>query len=107
MKQQRFTQGQRVTKTVISVGKYAWTADGRIISDPAKTEMVLVNWTHGGVSREHVNALRHVEEVAPAEGCPNCGEQRMDWLVWDDDCEAVTCQTCGTVYTPTVLAEKS
>ncbi len=38
-----------------------------------------------------------VEEVF---GCPRCGERRVDWLVWDDDGEQVTCSTCGQVYDP-------
>ncbi len=38
--------------------------------------------------------------VEQALGCPRCGERRVDWLVWDDDGEQVTCQTCGQVYDP-------
>ena len=29
--------------------------------------------------------------------CPKCGEQRMDWLLLDDD-DRITCQTCGEQY---------
>lgn len=38
--------------------------------------------------------------VEPAEACPGCGETDIDKLVWDDECVAVTCQTCSTVYVP-------
>lgn len=38
--------------------------------------------------------------VAYALGCPECGEIRADSLVWDDDGENVTCQSCGNVYVP-------
>jgi predicted RNA-binding Zn-ribbon protein involved in translation (DUF1610 family) len=37
--------------------------------------------------------------VAPRHACPGCGEDRLDWLVWQDD-EQVRCSTCGTVYEP-------
>ncbi len=41
------------------------------------------------------------EEIVPVScACPNCGERRMDELVWDDDGYEVTCTTCGTVYKP-------
>ena len=39
------------------------------------------------------------ERVAPVFACPCCGEDRMDWLVWDED-EMVNCKTCGEVYEP-------
>jgi len=37
------------------------------------------------------------------DACPECGEDRIDWLVWNnsaDDDETVTCQSCQTVYVP-------
>ena len=37
--------------------------------------------------------------VAEHNACPQCGEKRMDWLVWQDD-ERVKCATCGQVYEP-------
>ena len=47
------------------------------------------------------NAITNNETmVLAAERCPNCEEQRMDWLIWDDDGWEVKCHTCGTVYTP-------
>ena len=30
--------------------------------------------------------------------CPECGEDRMDWLIWSDDGDELECQTCGEVY---------
>ena len=36
--------------------------------------------------------------VGSCMACPKCGENRVDWLVWQD--ELVTCATCGTVYDP-------
>ncbi len=38
--------------------------------------------------------------VGEGARCPQCGENRMDYLAWDKDFEQVTCQTCGKVYTP-------
>ena len=35
----------------------------------------------------------------PEDACPDCGEVRIDYLVWDDD-EKVTCSSCGCVYVP-------
>jgi len=37
--------------------------------------------------------------VAEHNACPQCGEKRIDWLVWQDD-ERVKCSTCGEVYAP-------
>ena len=43
----------------------------------------------------------HVDDVV-LEGfaCPECGERRMDCLLYcnPDDDTTVTCQTCGTAY---------
>ena len=41
--------------------------------------------------------------VEVGQECPNCGEERMDWLVWDDDGELVTCETCGHSYVPPMV----
>ena len=45
---------------------------------------------------------RHMEgdEVDEDFSCPECGERRVDWLVWNDEGTAVTCATCNTVYVP-------
>ena len=32
--------------------------------------------------------------------CPNCFEDRVDWLTWGNDGETVTCASCGAVYNP-------
>ncbi len=42
-----------------------------------------------------------IEQVVsnPEDACPDCGEARIDYLVWDDD-EKVTCASCGCVYVP-------
>jgi len=40
------------------------------------------------------------EMVDEKFACPNCGEQKMDWLIWDEDADTVKCQSCGTVYDP-------
>jgi len=39
------------------------------------------------------------ETVPPDAVCPDCGENRMDELVWNAE-ENVVCQTCGRVYDP-------
>lgn len=33
--------------------------------------------------------------VIPALACPHCDENRIDWLIWQDD-EIVVCQSCQT-----------
>ena len=40
------------------------------------------------------------DRVAPDAVCPNCHEERVDWLVWDEDGETVTCWRCGATYDP-------
>ena len=46
----------------------------------------------------------HAEEheTTDSHPCPNCGENRIDWLVWDEDGfdTELECSTCGTVYVP-------
>ena len=37
--------------------------------------------------------------VHPLGGCPECEEQNIDNLVWDEDGIVVICQTCGKNYT--------
>jgi len=48
--------------------------------------------------------------VRPEAACPDCGERRIDWLVWTDDV-AVRCALCGGQYRPDdiidQLAEKA
>ena len=40
-------------------------------------------------------------ETVPTEyQCPTCGENRIDWLVWDEETETVVCATCQTRYVP-------
>ncbi len=39
------------------------------------------------------------DRVLPAWGCPQCGEDRADHLVWQDDV-TVRCTKCGTEYRP-------
>lgn len=41
-------------------------------------------------------------EVEKGLECPQCGESRMDLLVWDDDGEEETCRTCGNIYRPVI-----
>jgi uncharacterized Zn finger protein len=38
--------------------------------------------------------------VYPGEECPQCGENSLEKLIMDEDCEKVTCRSCGVVYTP-------
>ena len=45
-------------------------------------------------------ASEGIEELVPSgAGCPSCGEQRCDMLVWRNG-EDVVCVTCGAVYDP-------
>jgi predicted RNA-binding Zn-ribbon protein involved in translation (DUF1610 family) len=38
--------------------------------------------------------------ASPDDACPDCGENRIDWLAWDENGEFVTCTSCGCVYVP-------
>ncbi|MCC6909439.1 MAG: hypothetical protein IT430_15975 [Phycisphaerales bacterium] len=39
--------------------------------------------------------------VEPEAACPNCGERRIDELVWQNDEDGqVRCATCDFVYIP-------
>jgi hypothetical protein len=41
------------------------------------------------------------EERCPdGSQCPQCGENRIDYLWWDKEGIQVTCDTCGCVYEP-------
>jgi uncharacterized Zn finger protein len=44
--------------------------------------------------------LDDLGRVTVAYACPQCGERRIDYLVWNEE-ERVECQTCGQVYDPT------
>ena len=44
------------------------------------------------------------DRVDPDSGCPECGETRTDWLVWDEYGETVTCTRCGHTYDPAAVA---
>ena len=37
--------------------------------------------------------------VDPSSACPDCGERRVDILVWQED-ESVRCARCRTTYIP-------
>lgn len=53
------------------------------------------------VKNEKALTVDAEEDIVPTGAeCPECGENRVDWLVWDDDCEIVTCTTCGAEYVP-------
>jgi len=38
------------------------------------------------------------DKVPSGCGCPKCGEDRVDWLLLDEDGETVECQVCGMKY---------
>ena len=40
------------------------------------------------------------ELVNEGDRCGFCGEQRMDWLVWQEDEIHLRCGTCGVVFQP-------
>ena len=40
------------------------------------------------------------EVVDDGDECQECGECRMDYLVWMEDGETVKCSTCGHEYNP-------
>lgn len=37
--------------------------------------------------------------VRPEDACPECGEDREDWLEWSND-SAIRCRSCGHDYVP-------
>ena len=41
--------------------------------------------------------MTNQERVSADEQCPNCHENRMDYLVWQDD-ETIKCASCGCEY---------
>jgi rubredoxin len=43
--------------------------------------------------------LDYLGLVTVACACPQCGERRLDYLIWNEE-EQVECQTCGQVYDP-------
>lgn len=50
------------------------------------------------MATEHADTEDSDDEVPRGCGCPNCGEQRIDWLAINEDGETVTCNTCGRRY---------
>ena len=52
---------------------------------------------------EEPNARWDAGLIELGQECPNCGEERMDKLEWDEDGTEVTCLTCGTKYVPPLL----
>ena len=52
---------------------------------------------------ESANARWDAGLVEHGQECPKCGEERMDYLEWDDDGTQVTCSTCGHVYAPPII----
>ena len=40
------------------------------------------------------------DKVRDKWGCPECGERRVDRLVWTEGGAAVWCERCGTVHVP-------
>lgn len=51
-----------------------------------------------GIDVAHVTG--HSDLVAPALGCPQCGNRATDLLTWDEHYEKVTCDLCGCIYEP-------
>ena len=41
-----------------------------------------------------------LDTVEPWDACPECGENLIDNLVWDDDGAFITCGGCNTQYVP-------
>jgi len=41
-----------------------------------------------------------VDRVDKSSECPNCGEDRVDWLGWQEDGETVECDACKHKYDP-------
>ena len=53
------------------------------------------------------NELLETDGVQEGQDCPDCGERRVDYLLWNNltakpvgDADFVECQTCGCVYVP-------
>jgi len=73
----------------------------RAVADLAETQNVAVDDLDLDAVIERANEYRaQAGLVAPTAGCPECGEDRIDVLVWQEDGERVRCDTCGEVYKP-------
>lgn len=54
---------------------------------------------HTQPGKHWAKAKKVSADTVPADAqCPQCHENRMDWLVWTDD-DTLTCATCGYEYT--------
>ena len=43
--------------------------------------------------------MNEITGVLPEDACPDCGEDRIDYLIWNENGKVV-CQRCGEVYVP-------
>lgn len=65
-----------------------------------------VEWSYAG--EPNVKGVLLHKPCGPAvefpnkvsDGCPNCGEEESDNLVWMNDSDWVTCWNCKTIYSP-------
>jgi len=51
-------------------------------------------------AREALGEHATGNETTDAHPCPKCGENRIDWLIWDEEGydSQLECASCGTVY---------
>jgi len=60
------------------------------------------NWLYHSKAMDAYVTIPDAETVCDGCECPGCGEDRVDWLVWQDSAEGeyVECASCGAWYDP-------
>jgi rubredoxin len=72
---------------------------------PSREWIIPVRYRAGDWPRiQPGETMDDLDEVTVACACPQCGERRMDCLVWNEE-ELVECTTCGQVYDPNEQGE--
>jgi hypothetical protein len=65
--------------------------------DPNETTSDMAIWVTCEQLRAALDTDTVIETVADTYRCPECGENRLDWLTWIEG-DTVRCQACETVY---------
>lgn len=75
----------------------------------SERDQSLIDWARGCLRRQLICMVGEDEAanlLDDGQACPGCGECHRDKLVWDSECEVVTCATCGCEYAPPQEATK-
>ena len=104
-------RAQRVAAAMCRQGRWS-VGMGRQFVDLAREGKVTLDYWEGIMDTDQVGwrmdggcwePIEHEDRVGAGGAC-ECGESRMDYLVWDGACEVVTCTSCGAEYVPGVEA---